>query len=138
VSLPLPQMRRIGIEVVSFTGFSRGMARLADLNLPGPMLRRAIRRYIKVYKVDMNDVESSIEDFKSFDAFFTRALKAGVRPIEGEVGDLVACADGHLSVFESIESGTILQAKGHRYSLSALLGNESIAAKMDGGTSHTV
>jgi phosphatidylserine decarboxylase len=131
-------MRRIGIEVISFTGFSRGMARLADLKLPGPMLRRAIRRYIKAYDVDMSEVESSIDDFKSFDAFFTRSLRDGARPVEGDVGDLVACADGHLSIFETTESGTILQAKGHRYALSALLGDDSLAAKMEGGTGHTI
>ena len=138
MALPLPQMRRVGLEVVSFTGFSRGMARIADLKLPGPMLRRAIRRYIKAYDVDMSEVESSIEDFKSFDAFFTRRLKDGARPIEGDKGDLVACADGRLSVFQSVDEGTVLQAKGHRYSVEALLGNESLAASMEGGTSHTI
>jgi phosphatidylserine decarboxylase len=114
------------------------MARLADLKLPGAMLQRAIRRYIRTYDVDMSDVVTSIEDFKSFDAFFTRELRPGARPVEGEPGDLVSCADGRLSVFEDIEQGSMFQAKGHRYSLAALLGNSDLASALEGGTTHTI
>lgn len=81
-----------------------------------------IKLFIKAYKVDMQEAkESSPEAYKSFNAFFTRPLKEGARVIDADDKTLVLPADGHLSQFGPIEGETLVQAKGHTYTLTALL-----------------
>lgn len=46
----------------------------------GKLTTWAIRWFIKQYKIDMSEAaQSEPEAYKSFNAFFTRALKDGVR-----------------------------------------------------------
>ena len=60
-------------------------------------------------------------DSESFNAFFTRALRAGTRPLP-EAADALACpVDGTVSEAGRIEGGRLLQAKGRHYTLDALL-----------------
>jgi phosphatidylserine decarboxylase len=65
------------------------------------------------------------EDYATFNEFFTRALKPGVRPIDGSVDTVVAPSDGTLTEFGILEHDAMLQAKGMTYSLTALLGEDS-------------
>lgn len=77
--------------------------------------------FVKVYGVDMNDAKiADINAYQNFNAFFTRQLKAGIRPI-GK--GLVSPVDGTLSQCGTIENGTLIQAKGKKYPLNLLLGN---------------
>jgi phosphatidylserine decarboxylase len=62
------------------------------------------------------------EDYASFNEFFTRALKPGVRPIAEGSDSIVAPCDGTLTEFGTLEHESMLQAKGMTYSLAALLG----------------
>jgi phosphatidylserine decarboxylase len=65
------------------------------------------------------------EDYASFNEFFTRALKPGVRPIDGSNNSIVAPSDGMLMEFGALDHDSMLQAKGMTYSLTALLGEDS-------------
>ena len=65
--------------------------------------------------------------YPTFNEFFTRPLKAGVRPIAN--ADLVCPVDGAISQFGRIERDQIFQAKGHSYSTTALVGGDSKLAK---------
>jgi phosphatidylserine decarboxylase len=94
------------------------------------------------FGVDMQDaLEPDLKAYPSFNAFFTRALKPGARPIErGENGDeIVLCpADGAVSQLGAIESGRMLQAKGMDYSVADLLGNEELARHFEKGSFATI
>jgi phosphatidylserine decarboxylase len=67
-----------------------------------------------------------IASYATFNDFFTRALKPGARPIAS--ADLICPVDGSISQFGAIEKDQILQAKGHRYSTTALVGGDPVLA----------
>lgn len=77
-----------------------------------------IRWFIRRYGVDMGLVEPCA--FPCFNAFFTRALRHGVRPIDPDPQAVVCPVDGTISAIGELLADTLLQAKGRRYSLAAL------------------
>ena len=98
-----------------------------------------IRQIVKRYRVDMSDaLEPDLAAYPSFNAFFTRALKPGARPIS--VGaDLLLCpADGAISQAGPITDGRIVQAKGMDYSAAELLGDSELAKTFANGSFATV
>lgn len=95
-----------------------------------PLVAPAIRAFSKHFGVNLDEaVESDPEAYRTFNAFFTRALKPGMRPLaEGE--SLAACpVDGAISQLGQIKDGRIFQAKGHEYSLVELLGGDLTRAE---------
>lgn len=99
-----------------------------------------IHWFINHFDVDLS--QAKIEDYKNFEnfnAFFTRELKDGARPICNTAKSIASPADGAISEIGDIELGSILQAKGHKYSLISLLaGDADLSAKMLGGKFATV
>ena len=94
----------------------------------GAMTTRLIRWFIDRYGVDM--AEAANPDpaaYASFNDFFTRALKPGARPIAD--ADLVCPVDGAISQCGAIVGDAILQAKGHRYTVQALVGGDADLAR---------
>jgi phosphatidylserine decarboxylase len=77
--------------------------------------------------------ESDPFSYRSFNAFFTRALRPGVRPLAGGERDLVSPVDGTVSQLGTVREGQLLQAKGLHYSAGALLADESATGRYEGG-----
>lgn len=95
-----------------------------------PWLRdRLIRRFVAAYDVDMAEAQKSLGEFASFNDFFTRALKPGARPLADPATHVLCPADGAVSQLGRIEDGKILQAKGHLYTVSELLGGDEAMAE---------
>ncbi|MEO8281296.1 MAG: phosphatidylserine decarboxylase, partial [Ideonella sp.] len=87
-----------------------------------------IRWFVGKYQVDMREAaDSDIGHYASFNDFFTRALKPGMRPLAPAA--LVSPVDGAVSQCGSIQGDQIFQAKGHRYSTAALVGGDRELAK---------
>lgn len=104
----------------------------------GSLTQWIIRRFIARYQVDMNEAAASDPSaYASFNAFFTRALRADARPLSSE---RLACpVDGAISQFGRIEQGQIFQAKGRSYSAQALLaGDAESARRFDDGHFATI
>jgi phosphatidylserine decarboxylase len=99
----------------------------------GPKTTRLIAWFVRKYGVDMSEAaDSDIAHYASFNDFFTRALKPGVRPLAN--AEFICPVDGSISQFGAIEQGQIFQAKGHRYSATALVGGDAaLAAPFDDG-----
>jgi len=94
----------------------------------GPTTTRLVRWFVRKYGVDLSEaVESDPAAYASFNDFFTRALKPGARLIAH--ADLVCPVDGTISQFGTIEHDQVLQAKGHRYSTTALVGGDQALAE---------
>ncbi|WP_313104988.1 archaetidylserine decarboxylase [Pseudescherichia vulneris] len=84
-----------------------------------------INAFITRYGVDMRAARGeTAEDYENFNAFFTRRLKAHLRPVATHPQDVASPADGTLGQFGTLESETLVQAKGHKYSLYELLGGD--------------
>ena len=93
----------------------------------GATTTRLVRWFVRKYGVDMSEAANpDIGSYASFNDFFTRALKPGARPIAN--ADLVCPVDGAISQFGAIDRDQILQAKGHRYSTTALVGGDAALA----------
>lgn len=87
---------------------------------------KLISCFIDRYKVNMDEaVFESCHEYKSFNEFFTRPLKEGMRPIDSADNGVICPADGAISEIGLINEGRILQAKGHHYSLVDLLGGDT-------------
>ena len=99
----------------------------------GGLTTGAIRRFVARYGVDMAEAaEPDIAAYKSFNAFFTRPLKAGARPLAD--ARLICPVDGAISQFGAIDGDQVFQAKGHRYSTAALVGGDAaLAARFANG-----
>jgi phosphatidylserine decarboxylase len=92
-----------------------------------------IRWFVNKYKVDMSEAaEPDIGQYRSFNDFFTRALKPGIRPLAQ--AELVCPVDGAISQFGAIDGDRLFQAKGHTYTTAALLGGDAqLARHFQGG-----
>ncbi len=84
-------------------------------------------------RVNMSEAANpDVASYASFNDFFTRALKAGARPLAQAT--LICPVDGAISQFGRIEGQQIFQAKGHQFSSTALVGGDAkLAAQFDNG-----
>ena len=100
----------------------------------GSMTTRLIRWFVGKYGVDMSEAANpDLGSYKSFNDFFTRPLKAGARPLAA--ADFICPVDGAISQFGAIDDHHILQAKGHRFSTTELVGGDNaLAAEFRNGS----
>jgi hypothetical protein len=84
-----------------------------------------IRTITSVYQIDCSLAEEpDLSTYSSFNAFFTRSLKTGVRPIAAGEEIVVSPVDGVVSQCGPIMRESIFQAKGHQFNLTTLLGGD--------------
>lgn len=104
----------------------------------GNLTTRVIRWYVGRYNVNMTEAATSdIASYKTFQEFFTRPLKPAARPLANT--DFVCPVDGSISHFGQIERDQILQTKGHKYSITALVGGDrKLAAQFENGSFATL
>jgi phosphatidylserine decarboxylase len=75
------------------------------------------RWFVKTYQVDLSEAQrEKIEDYKTFNDFFTRRLKSGARVIAK--CSIVCPVDGAVSQVGAINDAQIVQAKNHHYSVA--------------------
>lgn len=97
-----------------------------------------IRWFAKKYGVNMAEaMNPDLASYKSFNEFFTRALAEGARPLADS--DFVCPVDGSISQFGAVEQEHLIQAKGHRFTATALLGGDAkLAAQFEHGSFATL
>ncbi|MFT4727768.1 MAG: phosphatidylserine decarboxylase [Granulosicoccus sp.] len=89
-----------------------------------------IKKFAAAFNVEMNDaVDPNLNNYKTFNAFFTRALKGDVRPIANGDEEIASPADGRISAIGDIHDARVFQAKGRDYSLLTLLGGDGEATE---------
>lgn len=99
-----------------------------------------ILRFIKAYNVNMAEaLDPDPHHYASFNAFFTRALAPGARPMPLDARAVACPADGGISAIGKIHADTLVQAKKHSYSVTSLLGGDAArAAPFQNGEFFTV
>lgn len=81
-----------------------------------------IREFSRLFRPDLSDaVQPDPYAYDSFNAFFTRALRADARPLPEGLSAIASPVDGTISEIGDIEDDRLLQAKGRHYTLDALL-----------------
>ena len=116
----LPQYLLPKQALTRFAGFVASRER-------GWVTTEIIRRFVAKYRVNMVEaLDPDIAGYRTFNDFFTRALKPGARPLAP--ADLVCPVDGAISQFGAIEHDQLIQAKGHQYSTTAMVGGDAALA----------
>jgi phosphatidylserine decarboxylase len=104
----------------------------------GAVTHTVIRRFIARYGVNLAEAaQPDVTAYATFNDFFTRALRDGVRPLAD--ADMVCPVDGAISQLGPIDGDQIFQAKGHTYSTKALVGGDAaLAQQFQGGNFATI
>ena len=105
-----------------------------------PRVRRwLIDNVTRRFGVDLSEAsQSDPAAYPTFNAFFTRALRPGVRVVDPDPRALAMPADGRISRCGAIEAGRIFQAKGQSFTAAELLGNADAARPFEEGLFATV
>ena len=109
------------------------MGQLADLRGPPSLVQRAIDAFVQVYGVDLSEAAHPEGGYASFDAFFTRQLVDGARPVEATPGNLVSPADGRVEDVGPINADAMFRVKGRLYSAADMVGAGD-ASRFGGGS----
>ncbi len=106
----------------------------------GAMTQIAIRLFIRGFGVNMAEAANpDPASYATFNAFFTRALRAGTRPRAREPAAVLCPADGKISECGHLDGARLLQAKGIDYTLAALFdGDEDLARPFEDGDFCTI
>ena len=122
------------LRVLPRKQLSSVMGRLSDITAPPPLVRWGIHTFARVYDVDMGEAVVPPEGYRSFDAFFTRALRPGMRAVDMRDDVVVSPADGRVEDLGTIERNAKFMVKGFEYEVGELLGAPEEAARFQGGT----
>lgn len=96
--------------------------------------------FMRGYQPRLDDaLEPDPRAYASFNDFFTRALRTDARPLHPDPLRVISPCDGTLSIASQLRDGEMLQAKGHRFELEALLaGEERWAGRLRNGLYATI
>jgi phosphatidylserine decarboxylase len=90
-----------------------------------------IKKFAKYYNINTKEaVSRDLNKYPSFNHFFTRQLKPGVRPITAFENGVASPADGTVSQAGIISEDEIFLAKGKKFTVTALLGGDSKRADL--------
>ncbi len=106
------------------------VSELSGLILDSSFSKLLIDPFIKANKIKKQDF--ILDDINSFNDFFCRKIKPGLRPTDMSAKSLVAPCDGLLSAYR-ISGGTVLGVKGSSYKIDRLLRDRKLAATYEGG-----
>jgi len=110
---------------------TRLLGRLAQAE-GGRATAAVIGWFVRRYGVDLSEAaEPDPARYRCFNDFFTRALAPGARPLASAAW--ICPVDGAISQFGALDGGRLVQAKGHDYSASALLGGDAALAERFAG-----
>jgi len=134
--MPVPVPRYVASRIIRLLPrrtISHLMGQVCDVPLPPIVSRAVIKTYGALYQVDMSDVVPRDTPYESFDAYFTRPLMPGRRPVVAEADDVVSPADGKLQSVGRVEDGCRIVVKGRSYDVARLVGSEQDACALRGG-----
>ena len=121
------------VRVLPRKRLSRALGTLTSARAPQPIVDAAVRAFVRIYDVDLSEVEVPEGGFRTFDDFFTRRLVDGARVVDPDVRAIVSPADGRIEDLGTISAMGELVVKGQPYTVADLLGAPSAAAEYEGG-----
>ncbi|AKG69451.1 MULTISPECIES: archaetidylserine decarboxylase [Serratia] len=96
----------------------------------GWLTKLVVKAFARYYRVQMQEAQNpDLASYATFNEFFVRPLRDGARPIVAEPHVLALPADGAISQLGAIRDDQIFQAKGHNYTLEALLAGNYLLAE---------
>nr|WP_213157517.1 phosphatidylserine decarboxylase [Parachlamydia sp. AcF125] len=99
-----------------------------------PWTAKKIQPFIDAFQVDSSEFAGPVEQFKSFNDFFIRKLKAEARPFVHGESVAITPADGRYLCYQNIEQIDGFIIKGKKFSLDGLLKDAQLANRYREGT----
>jgi phosphatidylserine decarboxylase len=124
------------LSVLPKHAMSRAAGGLGNLTVPRALRPSVYRGFARLFGASLDEVELPLTEYASINAFFTRQLKPGLRPIAD--GAIVSPVDATVGAYGAVVNDVLVQAKGRDYSLAALLGDSALAHSMEAGTFATL
>ncbi len=129
------RLRSAILKLLSHRVFSRLFGKLADLRKPRFFVKWVIRRYIRLFDIETNEVEHNPMDYPSLGDFFVRRLKSGARPIEYGPGHVVSPVDALVMTAGDInDDACAFQIKGSPYAVADLMTDADAQQRYRNGT----
>lgn len=97
------------------------LSRLTGLFAKSSVSRHLIPRFSRMYGINPADAEKSLEQYASLNDFFTRRLKAGLRPIDSSEQSIISPVDAKVTGIGIIQDGLLVNVKGQDYTIEELL-----------------
>lgn len=120
------------LRLLPKNALSRLVGRVTDARLPGGPLRAAMRAFARRYRIDLRECPP-LETYPTFGKFFARPLLPGLRPIAPGDDVVVSPVDAVVSETGVATAGRLIQAKGIDYGVGALLADEALGRRFEGG-----
>lgn len=105
---------------------SRWIGRYMD----SPASARRIAPFVKENAINMSEAQA--ESYPTFNAFFSRKLKANARPIDAHTKSIVSPADGKILLYLSLKD-TDFVLKGYRFDVHSFLQDRELSAQFAEG-----
>ena len=118
----MSQLKKI-LDIIPSALASRTFGAISSIELPSRLQHVVNHGFASIAGLNLDEAQNNIDDFKSLNALFTREIKADARTIES--ADVISPVDGKLSFMGKIQQGTLIEAKGHEYNVSQLIGMDT-------------
>jgi len=115
------------------TRVSRAVGRLCDTPLPPGLSRAVVSLYVRAYGIDLGECQPRNGAYESFDQFFTRELRPGLRAICPNTQEVASPADGTIEAIGPVDGEGTLLVKKQRYTVADLVGDVADAERYAGG-----
>jgi phosphatidylserine decarboxylase len=125
------------LRLVPKNTVSRLAGALTRWRAPAPVRLAAMKGFAARYGIDLSECPD-LDVYRTFGEFFARPLRPGLRPVASGDAVVVSPVDGAVSETGVTTAGRLVQAKGIDYSAAALLGDEALARRLEGGAYATV
>ena len=123
----------VGKGITELIAKRKFFSKLYGMHCDSKSSRKKIPSFVNEFNINMDESIKGINDFTSFNDFFTRKLKEGARPMITDPNVLISPGDGRLLAFENIDLDNLVQVKGLTYSLKELINDDEIANKYSNG-----
>lgn len=117
---------RVILKALTAPAVSKAAGAFMDSRLSVPL----IKRFIKSSGIDTS--QYVMKTFRSYNEFFTRRVKRGMRPIDRMPSHFISPCDSKLTVYK-IGKSSVFRIKGSRYRVSDLIQNDFLAKRYEGG-----
>lgn len=98
------------------------------------MSRFLIPSFVKVYKINIDEMEGELSQYSSLHDFFIRRLKKDARSIHNDEWSVVSPVDSVLEDMGTISNELMIIVKGKKYSIAEMLGKVDRVEKYNNGT----
>ena len=122
-----------GLRLLPKNYLSSLAGKVASRRVPQPILTTAIKAFGRAYDVNFSEMTHGLDEYRSFQEFFSRSIKDECRPIDSDPTVLLSPCDGRWGAAGAIDGGLCLQAKGRSYPLADLLQDSHLASSLEGG-----